>query len=116
LQPELLGATRRHGLIPYVLAPDPSALTAELAARRPVLVLQNVNPVHPFNINTINTTGSANLYNNGVTNNGASGTQTLTFVVPNDAPDSLHYNCGNHVSMNGPITIITDVLFASGFD
>jgi hypothetical protein len=42
LQPELLGATRRHGLIPYVLAPDPSALTAELAARRPVLVLQNL--------------------------------------------------------------------------
>jgi hypothetical protein len=42
LQPELLGATRRHGLIPYVLAPDTEALVAELAARRPVLVLQNL--------------------------------------------------------------------------
>lgn len=41
LQPELLGATRRHGFIPYVIAPEPSALMAELAARRPVLVLQN---------------------------------------------------------------------------
>jgi hypothetical protein len=42
LQPELLGATRRHGFIPYVLEPRPSALAAELAARRPVLVLQNL--------------------------------------------------------------------------
>jgi hypothetical protein len=42
LQPELLGATRRHGFIPYVIAPEPSALVAELAANRPVLVLQNL--------------------------------------------------------------------------
>jgi len=42
LQPELLGATRRHGFIPYVIEPDARALVAELAARRPVLVLQNL--------------------------------------------------------------------------
>jgi hypothetical protein len=42
LQPELLGATRRNGLIPYVLAPEASALLAELAGGRPVLVLQNL--------------------------------------------------------------------------
>jgi Peptidase_C39 like family/Tetratricopeptide repeat len=42
LQAELLGATRRHGLIPYVLAPNPETLFAELAAGRPVLVLQNL--------------------------------------------------------------------------
>jgi hypothetical protein len=42
LQPELLGATRRHGFIPYVIEPDVRALAAELAARRPVLVLQNL--------------------------------------------------------------------------
>jgi hypothetical protein len=42
LQPELLGATRRHGFIPYVIEPDAGALVAELAARRPVLVLQNL--------------------------------------------------------------------------
>lgn len=79
-------------------------------------VMQGTSSVHPFNINTTNTTGSANLYNNGITNNGASGTQTLTFVVPNDAPGSLHYNCGNHTSMNGPITIISDDIFEDGFD
>jgi tetratricopeptide (TPR) repeat protein len=42
LQAELLGATRRHRLIPYVLAPTPDALLAELNAGRPVLVLQNL--------------------------------------------------------------------------
>ena len=79
-------------------------------------VMQGTSSVHPFNINTTNTTGSANLYNDGVTNNGASGTQTLTFVVPGNAPDSLHYNCGNHTSMNGPITIVTDEIFSDGFE
>jgi hypothetical protein len=42
LQPELLGATRRQGFIPYVLEPQPAALFAELAAGRPVLVMQNL--------------------------------------------------------------------------
>jgi len=42
LQPELLGAARRHGFVPYVIEPDARALAAELAARRPVLVLQNL--------------------------------------------------------------------------
>jgi predicted double-glycine peptidase len=41
LQAELLGATRRHGFIPYVIEPDAAALVAEVAAGRPVLVLQN---------------------------------------------------------------------------
>jgi tetratricopeptide (TPR) repeat protein len=38
----MLAATRRNGLIPYVLAPEPGALLAELATGRPVLVLQNL--------------------------------------------------------------------------
>ncbi len=42
LQPELLGAARRHGRVPYTLAPDPSAFLAEIAAGHPVLVLQNL--------------------------------------------------------------------------
>ena len=79
-------------------------------------VLQNVPANHPFNINTTNTTGSGSQYNAGVTNNGATGTATITFVVPENAPDSLHYNCGNHPGMNGAITIITDKMFANGFE
>jgi tetratricopeptide (TPR) repeat protein len=41
LQLELLAATRRHGRVAYPLPPDRRALAAELAAGRPVLVLQN---------------------------------------------------------------------------
>lgn len=41
-QQELLAATRRAGRIPYVLAPKWRALIGELAAQRPVVVLQNL--------------------------------------------------------------------------
>lgn len=42
LQPEMLAATRRASLLAYPLAPSMDALYAELAAGRPVLVLQNL--------------------------------------------------------------------------
>lgn len=82
-----------------------------------VFHLNNVGATHPFNINTINAPGPNFLYNNGVTNNGAIGTTDITFVVPGDAPNTLHYNCENHVGMNGPITITApDPIFASDFE
>ncbi|HET7202879.1 MAG TPA: PA2778 family cysteine peptidase, partial [Steroidobacteraceae bacterium] len=40
LQPELVGAIRARGLLPYELGRDPAELMAELAAGHPVLVLQ----------------------------------------------------------------------------
>lgn len=42
LQPELLAATRRQGLIPYVLRPELVELLNEIRAGRPVLILQNL--------------------------------------------------------------------------
>lgn len=42
LQLELVAATRRHGRIPYEIGATVAALTAELDAGRPVLVLQNL--------------------------------------------------------------------------
>lgn len=45
LQAELLAATRRSGLLPYVLDPTLTALLAEVAAGHPVLVLQDVRPL-----------------------------------------------------------------------
>ena len=42
LQAELLGATRRYGLLPVPIAPDPVSLLTELDSGRPVLVLQNL--------------------------------------------------------------------------
>lgn len=48
LQAELLAATRRSGLLPYVLAPGMEALLTEVAAGQPVLVLQDVGfPLMP---------------------------------------------------------------------
>jgi hypothetical protein len=82
-----------------------------------VFHLNNVGATHPFNINTMNAPGPNFLYNNGVTNNGATGTTDITFVVPGDAPNSLHYNCENHVGMNGPIAITApDPIFADDFE
>ncbi|HEX7045438.1 MAG TPA: PA2778 family cysteine peptidase [Burkholderiales bacterium] len=42
LQLELLAAARRHGVVPYVLAPRLEALLAEVQAGHPVVVLQNL--------------------------------------------------------------------------
>jgi len=42
LQVEMLAATRRLGLVPYLLAPELQALLAEVVAGEPVLVLQNL--------------------------------------------------------------------------
>lgn len=65
----------------------------------------NLNtPGHPFLIKTVQGTGQANTYTNGVTNSGAvSG--ALTFTVPMNAPNTLYYNCEFHGSMTGTITI-----------
>lgn len=42
LQSEMLAAARNAGRLPYVLAPTLASVTAELAAGRPVLILQNL--------------------------------------------------------------------------
>ena len=42
LQLEMIGATRRHGRLPYVLSTTADEMVAELVAGRPVLVLQNL--------------------------------------------------------------------------
>lgn len=42
LQLELLGGARRHGSVPYVLAPDLAVVLTEVAAGHPVVVLQNL--------------------------------------------------------------------------
>jgi len=62
---------------------------------------------HPFWIKTVNSTGTGNAYNDGVTNNGTAN-GTITFVVPYNAPSTLYYNCQYHSSMAGTINV-TDV-------
>ena len=65
---------------------------------------------HPFYIQTTDNGGeydSANVYNNGITNNGT-GSGILTFVVPSDAPDTLYYVCGLHANMGNSISIVNE--------
>jgi len=62
-------------------------------------------PGHPFWIKTAAGNGTGNAYHDGVTGNGTSN-GTLTFTVPLDAPDNLHYNCQFHVPMTGTINIL----------
>jgi hypothetical protein len=66
-------------------------------------------PLHPFWIKTNltgNFSGGAAQYPNGVVNNGAT-SGSVIFSVPANAPDTLFYECGNHSSMNGTLTIVT---------
>lgn len=68
---------------------------------------------HPFYLTTDNGAGFvANTYvgeyTTGVTgsrNNGTTGKTTLVFTVPQNAPDTLYYQCGVHSSMRGAIVI-----------
>ena len=55
--------------------------------------------------------GSGDAYNSGVTNNGTQ-QGDLTFVVPADSPDGLYYNCEFHAPMTGTITI--EAIIATG--
>jgi len=64
---------------------------------------------HPFYFTTDNGTNfSAGTYFGEYTD-GVTGSRTdsgtVTFTVPNDAPDTLYYQCGNHSMMRGAITI-----------
>lgn len=62
-------------------------------------------PGHPFLIKEIQGPGTMDVYNDGVTDNGAVA-GAVTFTVPADAPDILYYNCEFHAAMTGTFTII----------
>ena len=71
---------------------------------------------HIFFIKTAPTTGSGQVYNYGLSDNGIlSG--VIIFDVPHDAPDLLYYTCANHAGMSGiiytqdiPTQELTDII------
>jgi len=67
-----------------------------------------INGVYPFFIKTQPTLGTTNQYNTGVTNNGAT-TGTITFTVPQDAPDTLYYVNPVQSNMQGVFNIVNAV-------
>ena len=63
---------------------------------------------HPTRIQSTGAqAGGGTPYNDGVTNQDANNGQTLTFVVPMDAPDTLYYQCTSHPAMFGTINVLT---------
>ncbi len=67
----------------------------------------NVTAIHPFYIKTAPATGTGSQYTDGLSGD-PNGTTSgiIIFTVPNDAPDTLYYQCSNHSAMNGPLNII----------
>lgn len=63
-----------------------------------------VDPDHPFYIGNTAKGQKTNPYSNGVENANAT-TGSVLFSVPQSAPDSLYYECGNHVYMGGKMMI-----------
>ena len=61
-----------------------------------------------FYIKTAATLGTTNTYNNGVLRNGSS-TGTITFTVPQDAPDVLYYLNSLELNLRGQINIVDAV-------
>jgi hypothetical protein len=65
----------------------------------------SLDGIYPFFIKTQPTLGTTNQYNSGVSNNGAI-TGTITFTVPQDAPDTLYYVNPTQFGMQGVFTVI----------
>ena len=59
---------------------------------------------HPFYFATSNAGSFAGEYTSGVTNSRAT-SGSVTITVPLDAPETLYYQCGNHSSMVGTISV-----------
>lgn len=59
----------------------------------------------PFYIKTEASLGTTNLYTSGVTRNGAT-EGTVTFTVPQDAPNTLYYSSSTEFNMRGTINIV----------
>lgn len=77
----------------------------------------NTTTIHPFWIKTSPGIGSANGYaGGGLSANGVTAATAVTFTVPANAPDTLYYDCGNHIEMQGIINIVVDPIFKSDFE
>jgi hypothetical protein len=84
-----------------------SASDPELTLCRGFTYTFNVDaPGHPFLIKTVQGAGNDNQYSTGVTGQGVQD-GTLTFAVPESAPDLLYYNCEVHAAMTGAIGIVS---------
>ena len=95
---------QNQGTSAYLIDYDPNP-TLILVRGNTYTFTLSLNGPYPFFIKTIASLGNVNTYNSGVTNNGAA-TGTVTFVVPQDAPDVLYYSSGTELNMRGTLNIV----------
>jgi predicted lipoprotein with Yx(FWY)xxD motif len=97
-----------QGAAAYVFNGDDldDAVNPSITLERGKTYVFEVNaPGHPFLIKSVQGTGTGDLFNDGVSNNGVA-QGTVTFTVPQDAPDTLFYNCEFHGVMTGVFDIV----------
>ena len=72
----------------------------------------STNGSHPFRISTTTEGGNAP----GTTYNGSNGSSGSyrQYIVPDNAPNTVYYNCSNHSGMGGTINIISGIVNTSG--
>lgn len=87
---------------------DGSSDPTLMLVRGQTYVFQVSAPGHPFYVKTARVAGTGSRYDNGVTGQGVTN-GPLTFVVPMDAPGTLHYQCSNHSAMGGTLSITDPV-------
>jgi len=88
--------------------------TLYIARSRSYTFAVTTTSIHPFWIDDAPGYGGFAPYSGtGLSANGADANTTLTFDVPDNAPEVLYYACGNHLEMHGTINV---VVFRSGFE
>jgi hypothetical protein len=92
------------GTSAYLIDYEPNP-TLTLARGNTYVFSLTTTGVFPFWIKTQPTQGVEDAYNSGVSGNG-SAIGNITFVVPQDAPDSLFYACQDQFNMQGRINIV----------
>ena len=68
-------------------------------------IFHNRSSGHPFRIQSTVNGSAGTQYNTGVTNNDGSAPTDIVFDVPQDAPDTLYYQCTAHPNMGGKFII-----------
>jgi len=68
-------------------------------------IFHNRSSGHPFRIQSTPNGSAGTAYNTGVTNNDGSAPTDIIFDVPQDAPDTLYYQCTAHPNMGGKLII-----------
>ena len=68
-------------------------------------IFHNRSSGHPFRIQSTPNGSAGTQYNTGVTNNDGAAPTDIVFDVPQDAPDTLYYQCTAHNNMGGKLVI-----------